>query len=108
MRTAWWLLREGGALEREARGGRPSATKPGQEIPGDCAFYGVELREVGGSGPQALMEREWCEHPRHSPCDRGRSAWHASPSSGWRNLTCDGQRAKCPLTREQYEYEDAG
>ena len=27
----------------------------------DCRFYFVELREVRGSGPLALMERDWCE-----------------------------------------------
>jgi hypothetical protein len=103
MRTAWWLLREGGALEREERGGGRSVKESEPAILRDCPFYDVELREVRGSGPLALMEREWCEHPKHSPCDRGRSAWHASPSSGWRNLTCDGLRAKCPLTPGQYE-----
>jgi hypothetical protein len=102
MRTAWWLLREGGVLEREERRGG-SSVKPDLDILGECPFYDVELREVRGSGPLALLGREWCDHPKHSPCDRGRSAWHASLSSGSRNLACAGQRAKCPLTPEQYE-----
>ena len=69
----------------------------------DCPFYEVELREVRGSGDLALMEREWCTHPKHSPCVRGNSSWRASPAIGWRNLTCNGEGDMCPLTPEQYE-----
>ena len=58
-------------------------TDPEQRTPADCPFFGIELREVRGSGPLALMEREWCEHPRHSPCVRSSSAWHSSPATGW-------------------------
>lgn len=85
-------------------GERDREVKPELEAtPADCRFYTVELREVRGSGPLALMERDWCDHPKHSPCDRGSSVWHSSPASGFRNLTCCGQRGNCPLTPEQFE-----
>ena len=69
----------------------------------DCPFYNTELREVRGSGALALMEREWCTHPKNSPCTQGCAAWHSSPAGDWRNLECNGEREMCPLTLEQYE-----
>jgi len=72
----------------------------------DCPFYDAELREVRGSGPLALMEREWCAHPKHSPCPRSNSSWHSSPTDGWRNLSCGGERDMCPLTAEQFDDTD--
>jgi hypothetical protein len=72
----------------------------------DCPFYKakhqfLESQEIRGRDPAHLVRTtiEWCEHPRHSPSDRERAA---RPSLG-RNLTCEGERTKCPLTREQYE-----
>ena len=69
----------------------------------DCLFYRLDRREGYGSGPLGRMEREWCEHPRYSPCARVTSAWHPSPPSGWRNLNCGGKLEKCPLTARQFE-----
>jgi hypothetical protein len=98
VRTAWWLL--GRLANRERESGEPANA--------DCSFYGSEHLGIRpsdsgrGREPAAFVSPgtvEWCEHPKHSPWDRERAS---RPSLG-RNLTCGGERSKCPLTPEQYQ-----
>lgn len=72
----------------------------------ECPFYRVERKTLESKEIRADRQRDvqilkmpWCAHPNHSPVDRFAAT---KTIGGGSRLKCDGDRAKCPLTSDEF------